>query len=50
LPQEQIGVFVRATLPGTLWIAEVDLHIDLAPLLTSSVTAMRRPIRIAVAE
>src|SRR5271154_2348278 len=27
LPQEQIGVFVAAALPGTLWIAEVDLHI-----------------------
>src|SRR5689334_20684343 len=27
LPQEQIGVFVCATLPGALWIAEVDLHI-----------------------
>src|SRR5271167_2719817 len=27
LPQQQIGVLVRATLPGTLWIAEVDLHI-----------------------
>src|ERR1700691_4338178 len=26
LPQEQIGVFVGAALPGTLWIAEVDLH------------------------
>src|SRR6202041_373669 len=24
---EQIGVFVAAALPGTLWIAEVDLHI-----------------------
>ena len=27
LPQQQVGVFVRATLPGTLRIAEVDLHI-----------------------
>src|SRR5580700_4505882 len=27
LPQEQIGVFIAAALPGTLWIAEVDLHI-----------------------
>ena len=27
LPQEQIAVFVGAALPGTLWIAEVDLHI-----------------------
>ena len=27
LPEEQIGVFVGASLPGTLWIAEVDLHI-----------------------
>ena len=27
LPQQQIRVFVRPTLPGTLWIAEVDLHI-----------------------
>jgi hypothetical protein len=27
LLQEQIGVFVCSTLPGTLWIAEVDLHI-----------------------
>src|SRR5277367_4828703 len=27
LPQEQSGVFVGAALPGTLWIAEVDLHI-----------------------
>jgi len=26
LPQEQIGVFVGGALPGTLWIAEVDLH------------------------
>ena len=28
LPQEQIGVFVGAALPGTLWIAEVDLHAE----------------------
>jgi hypothetical protein len=27
LPQQQIGVFVGAALPGTLRIAEVDLHI-----------------------
>jgi hypothetical protein len=27
LPQKQIGVFVGAALPGTLWIAEVDLHL-----------------------
>src|SRR5271154_2307135 len=27
LPQEQIGVFVGAALPGTLWIAKVDLHL-----------------------
>src|SRR5215469_4643995 len=27
LPQEQIRVFVRTTLPWTLWIAEVDAHI-----------------------
>jgi hypothetical protein len=27
LPQQQIGVFVGPALPGTLWIAEVDLHI-----------------------
>jgi hypothetical protein len=27
LPQQQIRIFVRATLPGTLRIAEVDLHI-----------------------
>ena len=27
LPQQQIGVFVRAALPGTLRIAEVDLHL-----------------------
>src|ERR1700677_1829219 len=27
LPQKQIGVFVGAALPGTLWIAEVDLYI-----------------------
>ena len=27
LPQEQIGVFIAAALPGTLWSAEVDLHI-----------------------
>jgi hypothetical protein len=27
LPQQQIRVLVRRTLPGTLWIAEVDLHI-----------------------
>src|SRR5271156_2965850 len=27
LPAEEIGVFVGAALPGTLWIAEVDLHI-----------------------
>lgn len=25
--QEQISVFVRATMPGTLWIGEVDLQI-----------------------
>ena len=27
LPQQQIRIFVRATLPGTLRIAEVDLNI-----------------------
>jgi hypothetical protein len=27
LPQQQIGVFVGAALPGTLRIAEADLHI-----------------------
>jgi hypothetical protein len=27
LPQQEIRVFVRAALPGTLWITEVDLHI-----------------------
>ena len=27
LPQQQVGVFVRATLPGTLRIAKVHLHI-----------------------
>jgi hypothetical protein len=27
LPQQKVGVFVRAALPGTLRIAEVDLHI-----------------------
>jgi hypothetical protein len=27
LSQEQICIFIRCTLPGTLWIAEVDLHI-----------------------
>ena len=27
LSQEQICIFIRSTLPGTLWIAEVDLHI-----------------------
>ena len=24
LPEQAVGVFVRAALPGTLWIAEVD--------------------------
>src|SRR2546430_14661998 len=27
LSQEQICISIRSTLPGTLWIAEVDLHI-----------------------
>src|ERR1700733_14095222 len=27
LPQQEIRVFVRAALPGTLWITEVDLNI-----------------------
>src|SRR4051812_32144323 len=27
LTQKPIGVFVRAALPGTLWIAEVHLHL-----------------------
>jgi hypothetical protein len=26
LPQQAIGVFVAATLPGTVWIAEIDLR------------------------
>ena len=27
LPEQTVGVFVGATLPGTLWITEVDLDI-----------------------
>ena len=27
LPEQAVGVFVGATLPGTLWITEVDLDI-----------------------
>ena len=27
LANQAIGVFIRATLPGTLWIAQIDLHI-----------------------
>ncbi len=28
LPQQAIGVFVRASLPRTLWIAEVDFNLS----------------------
>ena len=27
LPEQAVGVFVGSTLPGTLWITEVDLDI-----------------------
>ena len=28
LPQEAIGVFIRAALPGRVWLREVDRHAD----------------------